>query len=111
MCEKEGESLGVLLALFEQLGIIQAFQGKTNLSVGTVAAGECRRVQETVFVEFSALVQVGRISSSALKCVWQPWHCASLFPIRRTFYVRNISRQHPHPARNKAQQQPVDREQ
>ncbi|CAF0872754.1 unnamed protein product [Adineta steineri] len=30
---------GVLLALFEQLGIIQAFQGKTNLSVGTVAAG------------------------------------------------------------------------
>lgn len=32
--------LGVLLALFEQLGIIQAFQGKTNLSVGTVAAGQ-----------------------------------------------------------------------
>ena len=31
--------LGVLLALFEQMGIIQAFQGKTNLSVGTVAAG------------------------------------------------------------------------
>jgi len=30
---------GVLLAIFEQLGIIQAFQGKTNLSVGTVAAG------------------------------------------------------------------------
>lgn len=32
-------SLGVLLAVFEELGIIQAFQGKTNLSVGTVAAG------------------------------------------------------------------------
>ncbi len=32
--------LGVLLAIFEQLGIIQAFQGKTNLSVGTVAAGK-----------------------------------------------------------------------
>jgi hypothetical protein len=32
--------LGVLLALFEQLGIIQAFQGKSNLSVGTVAAGK-----------------------------------------------------------------------
>ena len=31
---------GVLLALFEQLGIIQAFQGRTNLSVGTVAAGK-----------------------------------------------------------------------
>ncbi|CAF3357420.1 unnamed protein product [Rotaria sp. Silwood1] len=30
---------GVLLAIFEQCGIIQAFQGKTNLSVGTVAAG------------------------------------------------------------------------
>jgi hypothetical protein len=32
--------LGVLLAIFEQVGIIQAFQGKTNLSVGTVAAGK-----------------------------------------------------------------------
>jgi hypothetical protein len=32
--------LGVLLAIFEELGIIQAFQGKTNLSVGTVAAGK-----------------------------------------------------------------------
>jgi len=32
--------LGVLLAIFEQFGIIQAFQGKTNLSVGTVAAGQ-----------------------------------------------------------------------
>ena len=31
---------GVLLAIFEQFGIIQAFQGKTNLSVGTVAAGK-----------------------------------------------------------------------
>jgi hypothetical protein len=31
---------GVLLAIFEQVGIIQAFQGKTNLSVGTVAAGK-----------------------------------------------------------------------
>ncbi|CAF1124780.1 unnamed protein product [Adineta ricciae] len=30
---------GVLLAIFEQVGIIQAFQGKTNLSVGSVAAG------------------------------------------------------------------------
>ncbi|CAF3114078.1 unnamed protein product [Rotaria socialis] len=30
---------GVLLAIFEEFGIIQAFQGKTNLSVGTVAAG------------------------------------------------------------------------
>lgn len=30
---------GVLLAIFEKFGIIQAFQGKTNLSVGTVAAG------------------------------------------------------------------------
>jgi len=28
------------LAIFEQVGIIQAFQGKTNLSVGTVAAGK-----------------------------------------------------------------------
>jgi len=28
------------LAIFEELGIIQAFQGKTNLSVGTVAAGQ-----------------------------------------------------------------------
>ena len=28
------------MALFEQMGIIQAFQGKTNLSVGTVAAGK-----------------------------------------------------------------------
>jgi hypothetical protein len=28
------------LAIFEELGIIQAFQGKTNLSVGTVAAGK-----------------------------------------------------------------------
>jgi len=27
------------LAIFEEVGIIQAFQGKTNLSVGTVAAG------------------------------------------------------------------------
>ncbi len=35
--------LGVLLALFEQLGIIQAFQGKTNLSVGTVAAGKNKK--------------------------------------------------------------------
>jgi hypothetical protein len=32
--------LGVLLAIFEQMGIIQAFLGKTNLSVGTVAAGK-----------------------------------------------------------------------
>jgi hypothetical protein len=32
--------LGVLLAIFEQLGIIQAFEGKTTLSVGTVAAGK-----------------------------------------------------------------------
>ena len=31
---------GVLLAIFEQLGLIQAFQGRTNLSVGTVAAGK-----------------------------------------------------------------------
>ncbi|CAF2766201.1 unnamed protein product [Rotaria sp. Silwood2] len=30
---------GVLLAIFEQFGVIQAFQGKSNLSVGTVAAG------------------------------------------------------------------------
>ncbi|CAF4557642.1 unnamed protein product [Rotaria sp. Silwood1] len=30
---------GVLLAIFEEFGVIQAFQGKTNLSVGTVAAG------------------------------------------------------------------------
>lgn len=30
---------GFLLAIFEHFGIIQAFQGKTNLSVGTVAAG------------------------------------------------------------------------
>lgn len=30
---------GVLLAIFEQMGVIQAFQGKTLLSVGTVAAG------------------------------------------------------------------------
>jgi hypothetical protein len=30
------------LAIFEQLGIIQAFQGKTNLSVGTVAAGKSK---------------------------------------------------------------------
>jgi hypothetical protein len=28
------------LAIFEEVGIIQAFQGKTNLSVGTVAAGK-----------------------------------------------------------------------
>ncbi len=31
---------GVLLAIFEQVGIIQAFEGKTFLSVGTVAAGK-----------------------------------------------------------------------
>lgn len=30
---------GVMLAIFEEFGIIQAFQGRTNLSVGTVAAG------------------------------------------------------------------------
>ncbi|CAF0835352.1 unnamed protein product [Didymodactylos carnosus] len=30
---------GVLLAIFEQLKIIQAFQGETHLTVGTVAAG------------------------------------------------------------------------
>jgi len=28
------------LYIFEKVGIIQAFQGKTNLSVGTVAAGK-----------------------------------------------------------------------
>ena len=44
--------LGVLLALFEQLGIIQAFQGKTNLSVGTVAAGNHLR---EIFVVFFSL--------------------------------------------------------
>ena len=33
---------GVLLAIFEEFGIIQAFQGRTNLSVGTVAAGRTR---------------------------------------------------------------------
>jgi hypothetical protein len=32
--------VGVLLAIFEEMGIIQAFQGRTNLSVGTVAAGK-----------------------------------------------------------------------
>jgi len=32
------------LAIFEQLGIIQAFQGKTNLSVGTVAAGKEKKI-------------------------------------------------------------------
>ena len=36
---KKNLILGVLLAIFEEFGIIQAFQGKTNLSVGTVAAG------------------------------------------------------------------------
>jgi len=30
---------GVLLAIFEYFGVIRAFQGETNLSVGTVAAG------------------------------------------------------------------------
>jgi len=30
---------GVLLAIFEHVGVIQAFEGKTLLSVGTVAAG------------------------------------------------------------------------
>jgi hypothetical protein len=41
--------LGVLLAIFERFGIIQAFQGKTNLSVGTVAAGQCDR--EFLFIK------------------------------------------------------------
>jgi hypothetical protein len=38
--EKISLFLGCLLAIFEQVGIIQAFQGQTNLSVGTVAAGK-----------------------------------------------------------------------
>jgi hypothetical protein len=51
------------------MGIIQAFQGKTNLSVGTVAAGK----NQTKFVLFfvMSLFKVGKTFSFALKCVWQ----------------------------------------
>ena len=44
--DRSAHDLGVLLAIFEQVGIIQAFQGKTNLSVGTVAAGRSFLVED-----------------------------------------------------------------
>jgi hypothetical protein len=61
---------GVLLAIFEEVGVIQAFQGRTNLSVGTVAAGKQRKKKENVHLVFLSLLQVGKIFSFALKCAW-----------------------------------------
>ena len=43
---------GVLLAIFEEVGVIQAFQGRTNLSVGTVAAGKQHEKPNHLYLAF-----------------------------------------------------------